>query len=151
MSERLLIAKLELYFSTIFSPFLTGIMECIIRMHHGCQDVLVHFVTLCQKPLNNGDVAVALLTDLSEAFDSLPYKLSLRKLMANDICNEVCDLIKSYFCNRKQCIRIGKNNSSEWRDMIKGVPQGSIMGLFIFTIFYNDLLLCLSEKCNVFN
>ena len=25
------------------------------------------------------------------------------------------------------------------------------MGPFIFNIFYNDLLLCLSEKCNVFN
>ena len=61
-----MIEKLELYFSTIFSPFLTG-----YRMHHGCQDVLVHFVTLCQKPLNNGDVSVALLTDLSKAFTSL--------------------------------------------------------------------------------
>ena len=35
--------------------------------------------------------------------------------------------------------------------MIKGVPQVSIMRLFIFNIFYNNLLLCLSEKCNVFS
>ena len=55
-----------------------------------------------------------------------------------------------YFCNRKQRVRIG-NNNSEWRVMIKGVPQGSIMGPFIFNIFYNYLLFCLSEKCNVFN
>ena len=143
--ERLLIEQLELYFSTIFSPFLTG-----YRKHHGCQDVLVHFVTICQKALDNGDVAIALLTDLSKAFDSLPYKLLLCKLKAYGICNEACDLIKSYFCNRKQRVRIG-NKNSEWRDMIKGVPQGSIMGPFIFNIFYNDLLLCLSEKCNVFN
>ena len=56
--ERLLIEQLELCFSTIFSPFLTG-----YRKHHGCQDVLVHFVTICQKALDNGDVAIALLTD----------------------------------------------------------------------------------------
>ena len=35
--------------------------------------------------------------------------------------------------------------------MIKGVPQWSIMGPFIFNVFYNDLLLSLSEKCNAFN
>ena len=120
--ERLLIEQLELYFSTIYSPFLIG-----YRKHHGCQDVLVHFVTECQKALDNGDVAIALLTDLSKAFDSLPYKLLLCKLKA-------CDLIKSYFCDRKQRVRIG-NNNSEWCDMIKGVPQGSIMGPFIFNIF----------------
>ena len=131
---------IRIMFSTIFSPFLTG-----YRKHHGCQDVLVHFVTICQKALDNGDVAIALLTDLSKAFDSLPYKLLLCKLKAYGICNEACDLIKSYFCNRKQRVRIG-NKNSEWRDMIKGVPQGSITGPFIFNIFYNDLLLCLSEK-----
>ena len=65
-----------IFFNNIFS-FLTG-----YRKHHGCQDVLVHFVTICQKALDNGDVAIALLTDLSKAFDSLPYKLLLCKLKA---------------------------------------------------------------------
>ena len=50
--ERLLIEQLELYFSTIFSPFLTG-----YRKHHGCQDVfsgglgLKSHSVICQKGL----------------------------------------------------------------------------------------------------
>ena len=70
----LLIEQLKLYFTTIFSLFLTG-----YRKHHGCEDVLVHFITLCQKSLDNSDVAIALFTNLSKAFDSLPYKLFLCK------------------------------------------------------------------------
>ena len=54
--QRILIQQSELYFLTIFSLFLTS-----YKKHHGCQYVLVHFVTLCQKALNNGDVAIALL------------------------------------------------------------------------------------------
>jgi hypothetical protein len=36
-------------------------------------------------------------------------------------------LLKSYLENRRQRIKIG-NNYSEWDTLIKGVPQGSILG-----------------------
>ena len=40
-------------------------------------------------------------------------------------------LIKNYLSNRKQCVKIG-NIMSEWEDIYKGVPQGSILGPVLF-------------------
>ena len=40
-------------------------------------------------------------------------------------------LIKNYLSNRKQCVKIG-NITSEWEDIYKGVPQGSILGPVLF-------------------
>ena len=64
-------------------------------------------------------------------------------------CN-ACELLKSYFCERKQRVKLG-DKYSEWLGLSKGVSQGSLMGPFIFNIFSNDLLLLLEKKCHGFN
>ena len=61
-----------------------------------------------------------------------------------------CELLKSYFCDRKQREKLGDKYSG-WLGLSKGVPQGSLMGPFIFYIFSNDLLLLLEKKCHVNN
>ena len=49
---------------------------------------------------------------------------------------------------RTQRGKLGKKNS-EWLDLSKGVPQGLLMGPFIFNIFSIALLLLLEKKCHV--
>ena len=109
------------------------------------------FVTFYQyifkKALDDGNVCMALLTDLSKAFDCLPYRLLICKLRSVN----ACELLKSYFCERKQRVKLG-DKYSDWLGLSKGVPQGSLMSPLIFNIFSNDLLLLLLEKnCHVFN
>ena len=47
------------------------------------------------------------------------------------------NLIASYLFQRKQRVKIG-NVKSEWGEIGKGVPQGSILGPLIFNIFLNN-------------
>ena len=53
-----------MYFDDIFSQYLSG-----YRASYGCQDVLLHFINICKKALDDCNVCMALLTDLSKAFD----------------------------------------------------------------------------------
>ena len=143
--EKLLISQLRIYFDDIFSQYLSG-----YRASYGCQDVLLHFINICKKALDDGNVCMALLTDLSKAFDCLAYRLLICKLRAYGLSVNACELLKSYFCERKQRVKLG-DKYSDWLGLSKGVPQGSLMGPFIFNIFSNDLLLLLEKKCHVFN
>ena len=48
------------------------------------------------------------------------------------------ELLGSYLGDRQQRIKLGPHTSN-WEDLMKGVPQGSILGLLLFNVFLNDI------------
>ena len=72
--EKLLISQLRMYFD-IFSQYLS-----CYRASYGCQDVLFNFIKICKKALDDGNACMALLTNLSKAFDCLPYRFLICKI-----------------------------------------------------------------------
>ena len=68
------------------------------------------------------------LMDLSKAFDCLPHRrLLLCKLRKYGVSPHACQLIRSYLSNRKQRVKIWRT-WSDWLNISKGVPRGSVFG-----------------------
>ena len=82
--------------------------------------------------------------DLSKGFD-----LIVQKVKAYGLPEHACQLMHNYLSDRKQRVKLG-NIVSQWQNIIKGVPQGSILGPLIFNIFINDIVYFM-DKVKVYN
>ena len=131
------------FIQSFLSPLLCGFRE-----GYGTQHALLRLIEACNKSIDSGGggggVAGAVLTDLSKAFDCLGHELLIAKLNAYGFN-------RSAFCS---CIAIsiagsrgyGVNGSfSMWTNTSLGVPNGSVLGPFLFNIYLNDLFLFLEE------
>ena len=76
--------------------------------------------------------------DLSKAFYCMPHKLLIAKFKAYGLEDLSIQLVTSYLEGRKQRVRVG-NERSGWADIIKGVPEGSILGPIFFKKIINDM------------
>jgi len=123
---------------------------CAYRARYCCQDILLKFVEETKLALDSGEISIALATDLSLAFDCLPHRLLLAKAHAYGFSSQACQLFHSYLLERKQRVKLN-NSCSSWLNLKRGVPQGSLVGPFMYNLFINDFLYTLFPFCTVYN
>ena len=97
-----------------------------------------------KSSIDRGKVFGALLTGLCNAFDCLNHDLLIAKLNAYGFSLPALRLIHDYLLNRKQRTRI-RNSYSTWMEIVFGVPQGSILGLLLFSFFLADLFFIINS------
>ena len=142
--EKIIHKQLGEYFDKILSPLLCG-----FRKGLSTQFALLRFMKKCQGYLDKSQHVGMILMDLSKAYDCIPHDLLIAKLEAYGVKGNALKLLFFLLNELKQRVRIN-STFSNFLKIIKGVPQGSVLGPLLFNIFLNDLLLTynLTEICN---
>ena len=115
-----------------------AIYLCDFRKGVRAQNCLLFLIEKWRKCLDNNGKAGVLLTDLSKAFDCLVHDLLIAKLNVYGFDYLSLKLIYSYLSERSQRVRINASFSS-WKEIMSGVPQGSILGPPLYNVNSNDL------------
>ena len=142
--ERIMYKQMSEYINKYLSDYLCGFRKGISSQHS-----LIIMIEKIRKILDKGGYAGVLLTDLSKAFDCIVHDLLIAKLNAYGFGYEALTFIYNYLSDRKQSVRVNTTCSS-WKDILYGVPQGSILGVLLFNININDFFL-FCEHSNITN
>lgn len=80
-----------------------------------------------------------ILLDFTKAFDMVNHKILLSILNYLGFEAGALDLVSSFLSNRTQRVVLGES-ASEPLGVVSGVPQGSILGPLLYTVYTSQII-----------
>lgn len=118
-----------------------------------------NFIQEAINIIDNKEYAVGILLDLSKAYDKVKYNILIQKLNKIGFRGIVNKWFSSYLENRCQYVEIENydednkvitNIRSECKSITAAIPQGSVLGCFLFLVYINDLPTIIQDHAVLF-
>ena len=119
------------------------------RKKRSCVTQLLEVIDNLTELLDKGEPIDIVYLDFRKAFDSVPHERLLTKLKAYGVTGNVLNWIMNFLKGRSQLVRVGEERSKK-SEVLSGIPQGSILGPILFTVFINDLPDMIQTTCKIF-
>jgi hypothetical protein len=108
------------------------------RHFHSCESALLAVTNSALIAIDSRKVMLLVLLDLTAAFDCVDHAILSQRLDICGIALSAKEWILSYLSGRRQRVCVGVSVSDSL-NVMRGVPQGSVLGPLLFIIYLTGL------------
>jgi hypothetical protein len=110
------------------------------RKHHSTETATLKVASDIFNAADTGRVTILVLLDLSAAFDTVDHEILVRQLETTyGISGAVLRWMSSFLSGQSQVVHFPGQQSAQL-PLICRVPQGSVLGLILFTLYTADVV-----------